>query len=180
MGQAEPKVILVDLEDRQIGTCGKGEAHRTPRLHRAFSVFLVCGKEMLIQKRASGKYHSGGLWANACCSHPRQGEETKEAAERRLQEELGFSCPVSELFSFVYCAGFENNVFEYEYDHVFLGQLEEKPVVQPDPGEIESIRWVELDRLEEELLEDPMRFSVWFRTAAPGVLAALKNKSGCA
>ena len=178
MEQAEPMVILVNLSDRPTGTCLKLDAHRTPRLHRAFSVFLVCGEEMLLQKRAIGKYHSGGLWANACCSHPRPGEDTAEAAARRMQEELGIGCPLSEIFRFVYCAAFENGIYEYEYDHVLLGRLEEKPILRPDPEEIGETRWVSLDQLELELLEDPMRFSVWFRTAAPEVLRILKAGNG--
>lgn len=173
MEKREPEVILVDLEDHPIGKCGKLEAHLTPRLHRAFSAFLVCGDEVLLQKRASGKYHSGGLWANSCCSHPRPGEETAEAAERRIREELGIGCRVAERFSFVYCAGFENGIWEYEYDHVLLGRLAEKPVLHPDPEEIESVRWVPAARLAEELLDDPARFAVWFRTAAPAVLRIL-------
>ena len=102
MREKMDELILVDLSDHEIGTMDKAEAHRIGRLHRAFSVFIVHGGKMLLQRRNSKKYHSGGLWANACCSHPRKGESLEAAAARRLSEELGISCAVTELFSFVY------------------------------------------------------------------------------
>ena len=116
------ELILVDLDDREIGTMDKAEAHRLGRLHRAFSVFIVDCDRMLIQQRNRGKYHSGGLWANACCSHPRHGETLPEATERRLREELGISCELRELFDFVYFSRYVDDLFEYEYDHVFVGE----------------------------------------------------------
>ncbi len=173
MPERDSGLILVDLADREIGTAGKEEAHAGPHLHRAFSVFLISPdkKKILLQKRAAGKYHSGGLWANACCSHPRAGEALLPSAEARLAEELGMTCPLREIGHFVYEATFPDGVAEYEYDHVLLGFYEGK--LTPDPEEIEELRWVELSALSEELLRAPERFAVWFRTAFPMLLEAL-------
>ena len=103
----------------------KMEAHKKGLLHRAFSVFIFNGKgEMLLQQRALNKYHSGGLWTNACCSHPMPGEKTEDAADRRLKEELGFETPLEKIFDFVYKAEFDNGLTEYEFDHVFAGEYE--------------------------------------------------------
>ena len=116
------ELILVDVFDREIGCIPKETAHRHPYLHRAFSIFLYHEQKLLLQKRAAEKYHSGGLWANACCSHPRWGEKLAEACQRRLQEELGIVCPLQELTSFVYLHQFGPKLYEYEYDHILLGQ----------------------------------------------------------
>src|SRR5262245_255370 len=107
-------VILVNEKDEATGIAEKMEAHQKGLLHRAFSIFVFNSKgEMLLQQRAAGKYHSGGLWTNACCSHPRPGEKTEEAAERRLKEELGFQTPLTEIFDFIYQAEFVNGLAEY-------------------------------------------------------------------
>lgn len=161
-------LTLVDTQDRPIGTCEKAEAHRRPRLHRAFSVFLYSAKGMLLQRRAEGKYHSGGLWTNACCSHPRAGEALEEAVPRRMEQELGLRADVREVFSFVYCAKFAEDLWEYEYDHVFLGWCGEEPVL--DPAEAEEYRWVSFADLRRELVERPEAFTPWFLIAAPRVL----------
>ncbi|MCI5800981.1 MAG: isopentenyl-diphosphate Delta-isomerase [Oscillospiraceae bacterium] len=168
----EEMLILVDPEDRPAGEATKEEAHRKGLLHRAFSVFLHDGNgRMLIQRRARGKYHSAGLWANACCSHPRTGEELTQAVRRRLKEELGACCPVEEQFSFVYYHRFGETLYEYEYDHVFLGQY--SGPLRPDPEEAEETRWVPFDELLEDLRLFPERYCVWFITAAPRILSAL-------
>ena len=130
----QDELILVDLFDRAIGHGEKLDVHRRRLLHRAFSVFLVDENgRWLLQKRADGKYHSGGLWANACCSHPRWGETLPQAVSRRLQEELGITGEARELFSFIYYTPFPS-LSEYEYDHVFL-LLHSGPVT-PNPEEI--------------------------------------------
>ncbi|MFT4022708.1 MAG: isopentenyl-diphosphate Delta-isomerase [Flavihumibacter sp.] len=111
------QVVLVDNDDREVGTMEKMEAHRQAKLHRAFSVFIFDSRgRMLLQQRAFGKYHSGGLWTNACCSHPFPGEAVEDAARRRLKEELGFTVPLTHLFSFIYKAPFDNGLTEHEYD----------------------------------------------------------------
>ena len=119
------QVILVDVNDRPVGSMEKMQAHEQGLLHRAFSVFIFNGKgEMLLQQRTLSKYHSGGLWTNACCSHPFPDEETAEAARRRLKEELGFETPIEKVFDFVYKADFDNGLTEHEFDHVFTGEYE--------------------------------------------------------
>lgn len=168
------KLILVDDKDRQIGTCEKLAAHREKRRHRAFSVFLYDGSRMLIQKRHRAKYHSGGLWANSCCSHPRDGETLAEAVRRRTAEELGVNCETEELFSFTYFTVFSDVMYEYEYDHVFLGAYSGD--VTPDPQEIEEVRWVELEDLKRELSETPERFASWFHIAAPRVMEEIEKR----
>lgn len=166
-------LILVDAWDHPIGTAGKMEAHTAPILHRAFSVFLINDSgELLLQKRAPGKYHSGGLWANACCSHPRVGEEAIPSAEARLMEELGVTCPLREIGSFVYLHRFHEALYEYEYDHILLGWY--GGPFTPDPEEIEELRWVTPTQLAEELRTTPERFAAWFLTAAPMVLQSLE------
>ncbi|MBQ8662616.1 MAG: isopentenyl-diphosphate Delta-isomerase [Eubacterium sp.] len=167
----EDQLILVDIYDNQIGTMGKAEAHRLGRLHRAFSIFIIKEEKMLIQKRRQDKYHSGGLWANACCSHPRDGETLEHAVHRRLSEEVGFDCELEELFHFTYRSKYAEDLYEYEYDHVFLGEYDGE--VELNPEEVEDIAWITYDELARELVEQPDKFSSWFQIAAPGVLERL-------
>jgi len=169
------ELILVDLDDRPVGYMNKEETHRRGRLHRAFSVFIISGGRMLLQKRSRAKYHSGGLWANACCSHPRKGEELAEAVHRRLREELGMDTGLTELFQFVYRTKFREDLYEYELDHVFLGSYEGEPVCNPE--EIEELRWVSLPALKEELVQHPGHFSSWFIIAAPRVMAWAEQRA---
>ena len=123
----EDKVILVTEQDDMVGVMDKMEAHRQGLLHRAFSIFIFNSKaEMLLQQRAITKYHSGGLWTNACCSHPMPGEKTKDAAVRRLHEELGFETPLEKIFDFVYKAELDNGLTEYELDHLLDGEYEDE------------------------------------------------------
>lgn len=171
MTERNDRLILVDTLDRPVGVADKREAHAGPILHRAFSVFLWDGTRLLLQRRADGKYHSGGLWANACCSHPRVGEELLPSAENRLQEELGMRCPLREIGSFVYFHRFAEDLFEYEYDHVLLGRYSGE--FHPDAGEIAELRWVRLQELDEELRREPESFAAWFRTGGPMVLRYL-------
>lgn len=168
-------LILTDLYDNEIGTMSKSDAHRLGRLHRAFSVFIIDGDKMLIQKRHRSKYHSGGLWANACCSHPRHGESLDKAVPRRLYEELGVQCPVRELFSFIYFSQYAQNLFEYEYDHVFIGSYSGR--FDYDRSEIEELQWVGLDTLERRMLESPQEFASWFMIAAPKVLQHIRKEN---
>lgn len=158
----EEQVVLVDSQDRELGTLGKARAHAEGRLHRAISVFVLNGRgEMLLQRRADGKYHSPGLWTNACCSHPRPGEPAPDAARRRLREEMGIDCPVSPSFSFIYRADVGGGLVEHEYDHVFLARYDGDPV--PDTDEVGGWRWIPLEALRGEVAASPERFTTWFR-----------------
>jgi len=158
------KVILVDSEDKAIGTIEKIEAHEKALLHRAFSVFIFNEKEeMLLHQRASSKYHSGGLWTNACCSHPRENETTEEAAHRRLLEEMGFDCEIEEQFSFIYKAELDHGLTEHEFDHVFTGTYDGP--INPNPEEVESYRYISMDSLQKEIEDYPALFTEWFKIA---------------
>ena len=158
------KIILIDRKDRAVGTGEKLEVHRKGRLHRAFSIFVFnSGGEMLIQKRARGKYHSGGLWTNTCCSHPRAGEKLEEAVHRRLKQEMGFDCPLKEVFSFIYKVKFDNGLYEHELDHVFVGKADSRPA--PNPEEYEEWKWASMKELKKDIRKNPGNYTYWFRIA---------------
>ena len=159
----EEKIILVDINDKQIGTCEKMKAHKEALLHRAFSVLIFNQDQILIQQRAKHKYHCGGLWANTCCSHPRENETLEEAVSRRLIEETGIACPVYEIGSFLYCAPFDNGLTEYEIDHVFIGEYDGS--LLPNYQEVEQLQWVSSEWLKQDLMENPDKYTPWFFTA---------------
>lgn len=155
-------VILVNEQDEPIGLMEKMEAHEKGILHRAFSVFIFNDKhEMLLQKRALSKYHSGGLWSNSCCSHPRENETVLEAGKRRLAEELGFTVDLEETFSFIYKAELDNELTEHELDHVLIGTFNDMPKV--NPTEVSETKYVALSWLAKDLEENPDNYTVWFR-----------------
>ena len=157
----EEKVVLVDLQDQQVGTMGKLEAHQKAVLHRAFSIFVLnSSKELLLQQRAFGKYHSPGLWTNTCCSHQREGESNLEAGNRRMIEEMGMTVSLKELFTFVYKAHFDNGLTEHELDHVMVGYSNEDPKINTD--EVESFKWMSLEALKKDLVKNPEDYTVWF------------------
>ncbi|CAL1519248.1 isopentenyl-diphosphate Delta-isomerase [Chitinophaga sp. MM2321] len=167
-----PEVILVNESDVAIGTMEKMEAHRKGLLHRAFSVFIMNDAgDILLQQRALDKYHSPGLWTNACCSHQVPGETTEAAAHRRLQEELGFDCPLHEIFSFTYRTAFDNGLTEHEYDHVLMGTY--NGTINPDRSEVNDYRYLSANRILELMEQEPARFTSWFRLALPKVLQHL-------
>lgn len=170
------EVILVNENDEQIGTMDKLEAHQQGSLHRAFSIFIFNSKgEMLLQQRANEKYHSGGLWTNACCSHPSPGEKTMDAAIRRLQEEMGFNTSLIKIFDFTYRATFENGLVEHEFDHVFLGIY--NGAIAPDPEEVQDYCHKDMDELKKAITEMPETFTAWFHIALPLLEKwLLKNK----
>lgn len=169
-------VILVDHNDNPIGQSVKLKAHQEGLLHRAFSVFIFDSKNrLLIQRRQSSKYHSAGLWSNTCCSHPAPGEDTIDGARRRLREEMGIACEISEIFVFHYEAPLEESgLVENEIDHVFIGFY--NGPFSFDPLEIEDARWVNRDELLSEILKNPSNYTVWFRKIAERVWA-YANKS---
>jgi isopentenyl-diphosphate delta-isomerase len=156
------EVILVDEHDNETGAMEKLRAHIEGRLHRAFSVFIFNSRnELLLQQRAAGKYHSALLWTNTCCSHPRPGEGSGEAAVRRLHEEMGMACNLKKSFDFIYNAEVENGLTEHEYDHVYTGISDELP--QPDSTEVAAWRYISLPALKEELNQQPDHFTAWFK-----------------
>ncbi|MEY3834857.1 MAG: isopentenyl-diphosphate Delta-isomerase [Bacteroidota bacterium] len=157
-------VVLVDEQDNAIGTMEKQQAHVEGVLHRAFSIFIFNSeKKLLLQKRASSKYHCGGLWTNTCCSHPRENETVLDAANRRLEEEMGMSCNLQSIFSFVYKAEFENGLTEHEFDHVFFGESNSTPTLNLE--EVEDFRYVGMEELQIEINENPAHFTPWFLIA---------------
>ncbi|WP_154402507.1 isopentenyl-diphosphate Delta-isomerase [Mucilaginibacter endophyticus] len=165
----EDNIIIVDAAGNAIGEIDKMDAHISGTLHRAFSVFVFNSKgQLLLQRRDLDKYHSGGLWTNTCCSHPRAGETTQNAAHRRLQEEMGMDCELTELFQFSYRHEFANGLIENEYDHVFMGISDELPL--PNPAEVAGFRYIDTDLLIVELLEQPEQYTAWFKICLEQVL----------
>jgi isopentenyl-diphosphate delta-isomerase len=163
--------MIVNSTGQTIGTMDKMAAHRSGTLHRAFSVFIFNSKgELLLQQRAFDKYHSGGLWTNTCCSHPRLGEMTVDAAHRRLNEEMGMDCELTELFQFSYRHVFENGLTEHEYDHVFIGISDEIP--DPDPTEVADFKYLDTDLLVFELTAQPDKYTAWFKICLDRVLVS--------
>lgn len=161
-------VVLVDTQDREIGTADKLTAHEQCLLHRAFSAFIFRKNpdlQLLIQQRALHKYHSPGLWTNSCCSHPRQGEPVIAAGERRLQEELGVVASLKDVGSFHYIAHFPNGLAENELDHVLVALVAADISITPNPDEVHTYRWCTLDQLSEELASHPDQFTPWFNQA---------------
>ena len=167
-------VVLVDEGGRDVGVMEKLRAHREGRLHRAFSIFVFNRRgEVLLQRRALGKYHSGGLWSNACCSHPRPGESVLEAAHRRLVEEMGFDCELKEAFTFIYRADVGNGLVEYEYDHVLIGVCEADP--KPDPSEVMEWKWAKVEDVLKDIREHPEKYTYWFKLAFEKAVEAWKE-----
>lgn len=155
-------IILVDDKDNQIGTGEKMAVHKAGKLHRAFSIFVFNSqRELMLQKRASGKYHCGGLWTNTCCSHPRPNENLIEATKRRLQEEMGFGCDLEEVLSFIYKVKFDNGLVEHEFDHVLVGKFDSEPEINPD--EVEDWRWIKMEDLFKDIKLNPDNYTPWFR-----------------
>jgi isopentenyl-diphosphate Delta-isomerase len=155
-------IIKVDAFDKEIGSIEKMEAHYKGVLHRAFSILIFNSKnQLLLQKRHSGKYHSPGLWTNTCCSHPRFGESLQDAIYRRLKEELGFTCELKEIFSFVYKVEFEDKLIENEYDHVFIGTYDGE--VLPNEYEVEDFKWVSINEVKADIAANPHLYTYWFK-----------------
>jgi isopentenyl-diphosphate delta-isomerase len=155
-------VVLVDEQDHPIGLMEKQAAHIGPHLHRAFSIFIFNSQgELLMQQRALTKYHSPGLWTNTCCSHPRAGENLEEATSRRLMEEMGMTCPMHEVYTFIYKAPVGQGLTEHEFDHVFIGQSDDIPNINTD--EVASWKYMRLDDLKKDLELYPELYTEWFK-----------------
>ena len=158
----EDQIILVDIGDVQIGTMGKLETHEKGLLHRAFSIFVRNDAgEILLQKRALGKYHSGGLWTNTCCGHPRDGEELTQAVHRRLQEEMGFDCPLAEIATLTYKVDLDRGLTENEFLHIFVGEYTNDPTVNSE--EASDWRWTTLADIRSDVAEHPENYTHWFK-----------------
>jgi isopentenyl-diphosphate delta-isomerase len=158
----EEYVILVDEQDQALGLMEKMEAHEKGVLHRAFSVFVFNDKgELMLQQRALDKYHSGGLWTNTCCSHPRDGESVEDAAHRRLQEEMGFDCNLEKKFHFIYKRELDKGLTEHELDHVFFGVYNDAPNINTD--EVASYKFVDMRTLKIDMQNNPHLYTEWFK-----------------
>ncbi|MEK6154965.1 isopentenyl-diphosphate Delta-isomerase [Flavobacteriaceae bacterium 3-367] len=158
----EERVILVNQDDKQLGTMPKMEAHEKGVLHRAFSVFIMNDRgETMLQQRAAQKYHSPLLWTNTCCSHQREGESNVEAGKRRLLEEMGFNTELTELFSFIYKAPFDNGLTEHELDHVMVGSYMGDPQINPD--EVADWKWMKPETIREDISQRPDAYTAWFK-----------------
>ncbi|MFA6047467.1 MAG: isopentenyl-diphosphate Delta-isomerase [Parcubacteria group bacterium] len=168
------KVILVDEKDNSVGEAEKLEAHKKGLLHRAFSIFIFNSKgELLLQKRAKAKYHSGGLWSNTCCSHPAPKKNILDEAHRRLKEEMGIDCELKEIYTFIYKAKLNNDLTEYEYDHVFAGRYDENP--KPNSDEVEDWKWVNLDWLAEDIKNNPQNYTYWLKDCYRDVVEKIRG-----
>lgn len=162
MDDAQEDVILVDDTDREIGTTGKLDAHQRGVLHRAFSVMIWDRHgRLLLQQRAIGKYHSGGLWTNTCCGHPRPGESLNDAAGRRLQEEMGFTTKLTPLGSTIYRAALDRGLTEHEFVHVFRGTYDS--VIAPDPTECDGYAWSTISDARVRMAAAPAELTAWFK-----------------
>lgn len=162
-------VILVDEADNERGTMPKMEAHVEGKLHRAFSIFIFnTDGELLLQQRSADKYHSGSKWTNTCCSHPRKGETTMEAAHRRLAEEMGMESSLTQVFSFLYRADLDNGIIEHEYDHVFFGTTDQLPVI--NPAEVAAYRYIKMEELLKELTLNPDQYTEWLKISMDQVM----------
>ncbi len=160
------QVILVDRNNKKIGLEEKIKAHQKGLLHRAFSIFIFnSNRELLLQQRAKTKYHSGKLWSNTVCSHPQPNEAYKQAAQRRLKEEMGFSCKLKKLFCFTYQVSFDNGLHENEYDCIFIGQF--NGAVKPNKEEVMAYQWISIENLKQDILSQPHKYTAWLKIALP-------------
>lgn len=168
------EIILVDTSDRQVGTGEKMDVHRQGRLHRAFSIYIFNSKgQLMLQKRHSAKYHSGGLWTNTCCSHPRNGEPLHDAAHRRLKDEMGFDCELREAFSFIYKVPLDKGLTEHEYLHVFIGQYDGEPAINPE--EAEGWKWMDFSELQKDIKKNPQHYTKWFQLTIDKLAGHIKT-----
>lgn len=168
-----PEVILVNKHDEELGSMEKLEAHIQGKLHRAFSVLVFNARqELLLQRRAFGKYHSEGLWTNTCCSHPQPGETLLDAAHRRLNEEMGMHTELQAKFYFIYRAELDHNLIEHELDHVLIGFSQEEPNINED--EVLEYKWMALTDIEADIKAHPSSYTAWFKTIINNHLSAIQ------
>jgi len=162
------EIVLVNELDEKTGTCEKLQAHKEGLLHRAFSIFILNSKnEYLLQKRAAHKYHSPNLWSNACCSHDIIGVAFEAYINQRLQDEIGINAPLQKVFDTIYNLDCGNNLIEHEFNHVFVGKSDLKPILNPD--EVSEVRYVNSEQLNMEIESNPNGFTPWFKFLFPMV-----------
>ena len=170
----EEKVVLVDEDDNQIGLMPKMEAHLKGKLHRAFSIIIFnSDRKILLQKRASTKYHTPNLWSNTCCSHQREDEDNIDAGKRRLNEEMGFVTNLYNFSSFIYRVEFSNGLIEHENDHIMLGVFDGTP--KPNPNEVDEWKWIDIDILVEDMQINPDHYTAWFMIIMNNYYESLKK-----
>ena len=170
----EEKVVLVDKDDNQIGLMPKMEAHLKGKLHRAFSIIIFnSDRKILLQKRASTKYHTPNLWSNTCCSHQREDEDNIDAGKRRLNEEMGFVTNLYNFSSFIYRVEFSNGLIEHENDHIMLGIFDGVP--KPNPNEVDEWKWIDIDILVEDMQINPDHYTAWFMIIMNNYYESLKK-----
>jgi isopentenyl-diphosphate delta-isomerase len=171
----EISVILVDENDEIVGYGDKLDVHRKGLLHRAFSVFIYNDQDqLLLQQRALGKYHAGGLWANSCCGHPLPGEPAEKGADRRLFEELGFHCPLKPLTHIYYKKDLDHGMIEHEYVHVFCGRYQGQ-TISCDPAEVSTVAWMTLEEIAQDVASYPEKYAAWFSHYVEDYLDVLKS-----
>ena len=171
------EVVLVNEKNEMTGTAEKMEAHLKGLLHRAFSIFIFnANGDMLLQQRALQKYHSAGLWSNACCSHPAPGDDLQQAALKRLREEMGFETPLFPVFDFIYKADFENGLTEYEFDHVLAGEYDGPVYFNPD--EVMDFSFRSLTEIRQGIETRPDQYTAWFPLAFPKIFDWWRLKYG--
>ena len=170
----EEKVVLVDEDDNQIGLMPKMEAHLKGKLHSAFSIIIFnSDRKILLQKRASTKYHTPNLWSNTCCSHQREDEDNIDAGKRRLNEEMGFVTNLYNFSSFIYRVEFSNGLIEHENDHIMLGIFDGTP--KPNPNEVDEWKWIDIDILIEDMQINPDHYTAWFMIIMNNYYESLKK-----
>lgn len=163
-------VILVDENDQPTGIMPKLQAHERGALHRAFSIFIFdSAGRLLLQKRAAGKYHSGGLWTNTCCSHPAPGEDILDAALNRLFLEMGLKAKLTYLLKFTYKSAYSNRLTEHEIDHIFIGRSDERPVINPE--EVSDFKYMSVPEIRRDIRLSPDKYTSWFRIICERFLA---------
>jgi len=170
------EIILVDENDNETGSMEKIKAHENGgTLHRAFSIFVFNSKgEMLLQKRAEGKYHCPGLWTNTCCSHQNPGETLEQAAHRKLKQEMGFDTELKEIFKFIYKAEFDNGLTEHELDHVFVGRHDGE--IKLNPEEAGDLKWIGAKELQDDVSKSPEKYTPWFKIVLGKVVKWLDSE----
>jgi isopentenyl-diphosphate delta-isomerase len=167
-------LILVDEHNRATGRAGKRAVHTRGLLHRAFSIFLVDATgRLLLQQRSRAKYHSGGLWANSCCGHPRPGERTRAAAQRRLREELGATTGLQFGFRARYRTALANGLVENEIVYVYFGGA--PAALRPNPAEVGAVRSLSLAALRTDIARHPRRYAYWLRHYLRNHAAAIRR-----